>query len=193
MSIIKVIDGEKRVVANVSITDHSQLTGREAYGAHPISAIRKLPEKLHELKEACQILDGKIAAHDGEVDTELLNLRTELQQLTSEVQNVIDNTKGISLVEDVENKGKLTFTNYNGEVLNVQGGFLPDNTTLKLTEQDTLELKNKPDEQTIITDNGKIYATAIKDKSGTITPANIIALEDKLDETFDGITATIDE
>ena len=68
MAIVKEIDGKKKVIADQSVVDHSQLTGTQAYGAHPISAIRKLPEKLHALKEADKELSDRITAHDEEVD-----------------------------------------------------------------------------------------------------------------------------
>ena len=50
MAIYKKIKGKDVKVADVPITDHNQLDGRDAYGAHPISAIRNLPEKLTGLK-----------------------------------------------------------------------------------------------------------------------------------------------
>lgn len=54
MSIYKKINGKDKKVADNSVIDHSQLTGRESLNAHPISAIRKLPEKLTILKSKLQ-------------------------------------------------------------------------------------------------------------------------------------------
>lgn len=50
MAIYKKIDGKDRQIANNSIITHNQLEGRDVYGAHKISAIRGLPEKLTLLK-----------------------------------------------------------------------------------------------------------------------------------------------
>ena len=50
MSIKKKVNGTEQEIANKSVIDHSQLDNRDAYGAHPISAIRKLPEKLSKLQ-----------------------------------------------------------------------------------------------------------------------------------------------
>lgn len=218
MSIIKVVNGEKKVIANVSVTDHSQLSGREAYGAHPISAIRKLPEKLYELKEKTVELENKIAAHDSEVDLQLEELTAQINAKIDEVNLLIENNQDlienalsdataeadtrldaleegvqkVSLIEDAENKGKLTFTNYNGESVNVQGGFLPDDITLQLTEEDSLELKNKPDEETIITDNGKIYATAIKDNGNSLTASEYNSFKESTTNTIESTIDALD-
>ena len=77
MAIHKKIDGEDRVVANKSIIDHNELSGREAYGSHPISAIRKLPEKLHALKEKDAELEQKLAEHDTEADKAIEQLKEQ--------------------------------------------------------------------------------------------------------------------
>lgn len=60
MAIIKKYNNEEKVIANKSIIDHSQLSNRDAYGSHPISAIRKLPEKLTDLKEKDKDLQTQI-------------------------------------------------------------------------------------------------------------------------------------
>ena len=51
MTLIKKYNDKPEVIANKSVIDHNQLTNREQYGAHPISAIRGLPEKLTKLKK----------------------------------------------------------------------------------------------------------------------------------------------
>ena len=62
MALYKKIKGQDTKIADNSIVDHSQLTGRDAYGAHPISAIRKLPEKLTTINTRLKNLeDGKVS------------------------------------------------------------------------------------------------------------------------------------
>ena len=59
MALYRKIKGQDTKVADNGIIDHSQLTGRDSYGAHPISAIRKLPEKLTELKSKSKEIEDK--------------------------------------------------------------------------------------------------------------------------------------
>lgn len=59
MPIYKKINNKDVKVADNKILDHSELSGREAYGAHPISAIRNLPEKLSMLKGITQEIQSK--------------------------------------------------------------------------------------------------------------------------------------
>ena len=193
MAIVKEIDGKKKVIADQSVVDHSQLTGTQAYGAHPISAIRKLPEKLHALKEADKELSDRITAHDEEVDAVVEKVNETLDtivntadELAQKVDGSIEKSQGIKLEEDTENKGRLVFTDYEGNETSVQGGFLTDNETIELNSENLITLKkvfiddtligdgrndsaigikNLPDEQSIKTDldNNKIFAVGIKD------------------------------
>ena len=193
MAIVKEIDGKKKVIADQSVVDHSQLTGTQAYGAHPISAIRKLPEKLHALKEADKELSDRITAHDEEVDAIVEKVNETLDTivntadaLAQKVDSSIEKSQGIKLEEDTENKGRLVFTDYEGNETSVQGGFLTDNETIELNSENLITLKkvfiddtligdgrngsaigikNLPDEQSIKTDldNNKIFAVGIKD------------------------------
>ena len=50
MAIYKKVNGKIKKFAENSVIDHNQLSNRDQYGAHSISAIRKLPEKLTALK-----------------------------------------------------------------------------------------------------------------------------------------------
>ena len=193
MAIVKEIDGKKKVIADQSVVDHSQLTGTQAYGAHPISAIRKLPEKLHALKEKDEELSNRITAHDEEVDAIVEKVNETLDTivntadaLAQKVDSSIEKSQGIKLEEDAENKGRLVFTDYEGNQTSVQGGFLTDNETIELNSENLITLKkvfiddtligdgrngsaigikNLPDEQSIKTDldNNKIFAVGIKD------------------------------
>lgn len=208
MAIYKKIDGKDQIVANKSIVSHEQLSGREAYGAHPISAIRKLPEKLHALKEKDDELSNRITAHDEEVDREVAridqeakdlrdDLNTEIQNRVDEIQRVEDNANQIKLIEDQENKGKLLFTDYNGDETSVQGGFLPDEDTLSLNENNEMILKKvHTDTDTIIGDgitSNKISAIAIKDEDGVITPKNIRDKHTLIDQTISNLTQNTEQ
>ncbi len=105
MAIYKKINNKDVKVADNKITDHNQLTGRDAFSSHPISAIRHLPEKLTTLK-------NKSIANEQA-------------------------TKNITLTEG--DNGTLIFTNYKGEETVVQGGYLPDDETIKLEEKISYE------------------------------------------------------
>jgi hypothetical protein len=224
MSILKKIDGKDQVIANKSIIDHSQLSGTKAYGCHPISAIRQLPEKLADLKakykyfgELIEELEFKINNVDVEIDDKVLDLKKADEEFQLELERVESQAQQIKLVESTENKGQLDFTNFDGETVSVQGGFLPDYDTLTLNsenemilnkvyvDQDTLlgigtqetpiELKNKPDEETIITDseNNLIYATSIKDDIGSVSPQSIRDFEEYVDEELNEINSDLVE
>ena len=130
MAIVKEIDGKKKVIADQSVVDHSQLTGTQAYGAHPISAIRKLPGKLHALKEADKELSDRITAHDEEVDAIVEKVNETLDTivntadaLAQKVDSSIEKSQGIKLEEDAENKGRLVFTDYEGNETDVPGAY----------------------------------------------------------------------
>lgn len=182
MSIIKVIDGEKRVIANVSITDHSQLTGREAYGAHPISAIRKLPEKLYDLKQENEATRQSVLGFETAIDTNRAGIAAEIEARTSEIERVENTTKTINIVEDTENKGKLLFTNYDGETTAIQGGFLPDEDTITLVNNE-MSLKQVYTDDTMSgkgTSEDPLTAVAISDGTTKYTPGDIKTTVDNI-------------
>ena len=198
MAIIKKIDDKNIKLAENSIIDHSQLSGRDAYGAHPISAIRKLPEKLSALKKKDEEHDNAISEINEdivEINEEIVNLQNKDAELTNNIAEVKRHARQISINYDKENK-EVTFTNYDGGtnsfiVPKVDEDTLTyrdtDHITLKkvYTDEETisglgtsespLEITNKPDELTIITDtnNAQIYAGAIRDDVGVITPQDI--------------------
>ena len=149
MSIEKLVNGEKEIFANKSVIDHSQLSGTQSYGCHPISAIRKLPEKLTKLKEK----DAEIQANITEVSSTITNIEnninnridnintkieelyiSQLQNDTNELGATISNVENkTSKIDIVDNKDtKLIFTNYNGEQKTIQTGALPDEENLTL-------------------------------------------------------------
>ncbi len=193
MSIVKKVDGKNITFADKPIIDHNQLIGRENYGAHPISAIRKLPEKLTEIKNKIVELEDKSGVTQEYVDTKDRDTLTTATTYTdSHIENVnekitIIETKaeGINLAE---NQGELTFTNYNGEQTSFRSGYEVDNDTIQL-KNDKISLKKiytdntlegvgteenpllvNIDNTTIIkTAEGKLHATALSTTAGTLT------------------------
>lgn len=198
MAIIKKVDNKNIVLADTPKIDHSQLSGTNSYGAHPISAIRKLPEKLTALKKKDEEHDNQISDINkdiGEINEEIVNLHNKDVELTNNIAEVKRHARQISINYDEENK-EVTFTNYDGGtnsfvVPKVDEDTLTyrdtDHITLKKvyvdeetisglgTSESPLEITNKPDELTIITDknNAQIYAGAIRDDAGVITPQDI--------------------
>lgn len=198
MAIIKKVDNKNIVLADTPKIDHSQLSGTNSYGAHPISAIRKLPEKLSALKKKDEEIDSKIEDINEditEINSDIKDLQNKDAELANNIAEVKRHARQISINYDEENK-EVTFTNYDGGtnsfiVPKVDEDTLTykdtDHITLKkvYTDEETisglgtsespLEITNKPDELTIITDknNAQIYAGAIRDDAGVITPQDI--------------------
>ena len=118
MALVKKIDNEKRVIANKSIIDHSQLTGRDSYGAHPISAIRKLPEKLSALQNK-KVDKDQIASEEAPGLVWAYNIGQDNYIWFRDPKQVI--------VEEIENdQGGITYqigatTNYQTQE-NISGG-----------------------------------------------------------------------
>ena len=191
MAIKKVIDGKLVTIADKSITDHSQLTGTQAYGCHPISAIRKLPEKLHELKSTderlAEELDSKIATATRltllvqEKANQLNDTLIEANRVIQEIKNDINR---INLSVD---GSTVTFIDVNNNSQSFRVGSDVDNDTIKTdangritlkkvytneeftgdgTELNSLQLKTKPDNSSIVINNNKYEARAIKDSNG---------------------------
>ena len=174
MSIRKKVDGEIKEVANKSIIDHSQLTNRDAYGAHPISAIRKLPEKLYALKEKNDktqkdLDEHKTAATEKFAELDAVNERQDKkdQEIISKVDYVEQHSQQIKTT--VDNELKLKFRNYDGESKTFRTGYLPDNINLN--------------EEPIETESGEITYEAIKRDE----------LEPENEQYTDDATLTLDE
>ena len=207
MAIIKKIDDQNKVLAENTKIDHSQLSGTNSYGAHPISAIRKLPEKLSALKKKDEELTQMIEDHNTEADIKIQELEKKDIELTQRTDDIEAHAKQINLT--VDENYELEFTNYDGQVTNFRSGHLMDEdtittrnedgidkitlkkvyhdeTTLKGlgTQADPLAIKYPVDENTLITDqeNGNIYATAIRDDQGKITPQGIREINNHLDQ-----------
>ena len=216
MAIIKKIDGKDIKLAENSIIDHSQLSGRDAYGAHPISAIRKLPEKLSALKKKDEEHDNAISKINEdivEINEEITNLHNKDSELTNTISEVRRHAEQID-VEYNEEEKELTFVNYNGgsksftlpkvdeDTLTYKDidkitlkKIYHDETTLKGlgTEEDPLAIKYPVDEDTIITDqeNGNIYAAAIKDDQSKITPEDIRNKNEQTESELERLDTTI--
>ena len=212
MAIIKKIDDQNKVLAENTKIDHSQLSGTNSYGAHPISAIRKLPEKLSALKKKDEELTQMIEDHNTEADIKIQELEKKDIELTQRTDDIEAHAKQINLT--VDENYELEFTNYDGQVTNFRSGHLMDEdtittrnedgidkitlkkvyhdeTTLKGlgTQADPLAIKYPADEDTIITDqeNGYIYSTAIKDDKGKITPQDIRDSNESYDNQIEEI------
>ena len=212
MAIIKKIDDQNKVLAENTKIDHSQLSGTNSYGAHPISAIRKLPEKLSALKKKDEELTQMIEDHNTEADIKIQELEKKDIELTQRTDDIEAHAKQINLT--VDENYELEFTNYDGQITNFRSGHLMDEdtittrnedgidkitlkkvyhdeTTLKGlgTQADPLAIKYPADEVTIITDqeNGYIYSTAIKDDKGKITPQDIRDSNESYDNQIEEI------
>lgn len=218
MAIIKKIDDQNKVLAENTKIDHSQLSGTNSYGAHPISAIRKLPEKLSALKKKDEELTQMIEDHNTEADIKIQELEKKDIELTQRTDDIEAHAKQINLT--VDENYELEFTNYDGQITNFRSGHLMDEdtittrnedgidkitlkkvyhdeTTLKGlgTQADPLAIKYPVDENTIITDqeNGNIYATAIRDDQGKITPQYIRESNESYDNQIKEINNYLDQ
>lgn len=218
MAIIKKIDDQNKVLAENTKIDHSQLSGTNSYGAHPISAIRKLPEKLSALKKKDEELTQMIEDHNTEADIKIQELEKKDIELTQRIDDIEAHAKQINLT--VDENYELEFTNYDGQVTNFRSGHLMDEdtittrkedgidkitlkkvyhdeTTLKGlgTQADPLAIKYPVDENTLITDqeNGYIYSTAIKDDKGKITPQDIRNSKESYDNQITKINNYLDQ
>lgn len=209
MAIYKKINNKDIKVAENSIIDHSQLTNRDGYNAHPISAIRNLPEKLTDLKnrsiENSEAIQQNSKAISDNADairsntSSIDNLNTALNNVSDALDREIikradDDTaiqnkaKGISLTAQVDASdnptGKLLFKDYDGVTTEVQGGFLPDDDTIELTNNKLALKKVYVDSDTIIGDGSssvdKLNAKAIKDINGTITVSDIVDMNQEI-------------
>lgn len=239
MAIIRVINGKQELLANVSITSHEQLQGRDSYGCHPISAIRKLPEKLHDIKlehetltedlnakyteinetittakdelitytntkvseltdlhnNSLTNLDKAIDAEISRIDTSISDLQTSTDNrftdlitlhdtdkaeldstistleinLTDSINIVKQGAQDINVSEHPTESGKLLFTDYSGNQLAFRSGYMPDNSTITLTDDDTLQ------------------AVAISDGVSTWTPESLQAFYASSEERFTDI------
>ena len=151
MAIIKKVDNKNIVLADTPKIDHSQLSGTNSYGAHPISAIRKLPEKLSALKKKDEEHDNQISNINediGEINEEIVNLHNKDVELTNNIAEVKRHARQISINYDEENK-EVTFTNYDG---GTNSFVVPkvDEDTLTYRDTDHITLKKVyVDEETI--------------------------------------------
>lgn len=213
MALIKKYNGKPEVIANKSVIDHNQLANRDQYGAHSISAIRKLPEKLTQLKNKDIELDKNIETINEtlkEHESNIKNNSDNISELNNKLDLDIEASKGISLkeVEDEQGSptGKLNFTDYKGNEIEVQGGFLADEDTIQIKDN-KIALKKVYTDSTTLIGNGsdeenKLSAKAIKDENGLVTVSRINNIQREIDaiegtggylNPYDFETATPDE
>lgn len=116
MAIYKKINGKVEKFAENSVIDHNQLANRDQYGAHSISAIRKLPEKLTSLKNK-----------DIEQDELIKENSDHITSNTSKINEVEQKAKGINVEQKT---GSFDFTDYEGNTTNIKTGYEVDDTTI---------------------------------------------------------------
>jgi len=184
MGIVKKVDNQIKEIANKSVIDHSQLSNRNAYGAHSIDAIRKLPEKLTSLKDKDTYLDTKIDAEITsriEADNVLqTNINLEEAARIAKDSEIERKAKQIN-IEEINGTGKLRFYNYGRENhgVEIQAGFLPDNDTLELVgEEENKKLALKGvyvDGKTIVGTGARPFDVHVEDKE--IDSSSIISFE----------------
>ena len=105
-------------------------------------------------------------------------LNQDVAQLKSDVSDINTKASGIKLEEDEVNKGKLIFTDFEGIQTPVQGGFLPDDDTIKLTSQNTLALKQIYKDSNTLTGEGNsanspLSVKAIQENGIRISASNL--------------------
>ena len=88
-------------------------------------------------------------------------LNEDVAQLKSDVSDINRKASGIKLEEDQVNKGKLIFTDFEGGTTPVQGGFLPDDDTIKLTSKDELAIKKVYVDSNTMSGDGASSNTAL--------------------------------
>lgn len=201
MTLIKKYNDKPEVIANKSVIDHNQLANREQYGAHPISAIRGLPEKLTKLKDK-----------DNELEEKIETTSSNLSNLTEKVDEVESNAKKINIVENTED-GTFTFTNYGAtDSKTIQSGYQPDEDTLTLlndskkmtlkqvhtdTSLDGIGTQANPllvnIDNTTITKrtDGKLEAISLKTNGGTISGVTVKEELDSLNKDVGDLTTQL--
>lgn len=175
MSIQRLFNNKNKVIANKSVIDHNELANRDQYGCHTIQAIRKLPEKLTELKNRDLELTEKIDTASSELESQL----EAIEANANAINEVKENAQKIDIIENQED-GTFTFTNYNGESKTIQSGYQPDEDTLILTEDDKLAL-NKVYVDTELIGTGtkdnvlrlNLGSTIIKDNLGSLNSTGL--------------------
>ena len=126
MAIYKKVNGKIEKFAENSVIDHNQLSNRDQYGAHSISAIRKLPEKLTALKNK-----------DSEQD-ELIKENSD--NITTNSNKINEVEAGAKRINVEEGTGSFTFTPYEGDPKVIKTGYEVDGTTI-VVENDKYVVK----------------------------------------------------
>lgn len=119
MSIYKKIDGKDVKVAENNVIDHNQLSGRESYNAHPISAIRNLPEKLTNLKNVTKDIQTKAGQINLEPNDDGTFTFTNYDGEQSTIQGGYQPDGSTIQLREIDSKEKLTAVG-----LKTQGGVI---------------------------------------------------------------------
>ena len=178
MGVYKKYNGKDELISNTSIIDHSQLTGTEHYGCHPISAIRKLPEKLTKLKDKSAEIEEKAKRIDIKENADSTFTFTNYENEQKTIQSGFlpdDDTLGL-----VNNKMTLKKV-YSDTTINGVG-----------TKEEPLSVN--VDNSTIKQDeNNKIYAESLKTEQGIISGENIRSELESLNEDLTAVETTVQE
>lgn len=211
MSIARKVNGECKTFAERTVVDHSQLSGTEGYGCHPISAIRKLPEKLTALKNADSELATRVSAIENNLET--LSGSTVTQSQITESQQSIDSVETQAKLIDVSVSGDtVTFSNYDKNKTSFRIGNDVDNDTIALTNGaislnkvyvssntfSGLGTSSSPltlniDDSTIKVKNNALYANGLYDSEldETLTVADIKNKNDSQDLALSNLSDTL--
>lgn len=167
MSIIKKVDGKEIDFTKQPIIEHNKLEGRDNYGAHSISAIRKLPEKLSNLKKRLEDLESVASVSaDFVKEQDRINKR-----------EIEEKAKQINISTSEENENELLFTNYDGNTTTFRSGHEVDDKSIELKDE-KLTVK-------------RIYTTSNLEGLGTEeSPLNVKIDNNTIIETDSGIQST---
>ena len=215
MAIKKVINGKLRTIVEDGVTHHNDLEGRDEYGCHPISAIRKLPEKLYELKQSISSLTEEINQKINAAENVTRNVLANTEHLDLELNNtntiINEIEQSINKIKLEVNGSTVTFTDSNNNPQSFRVGSDVDDDTIKTdangritlkkvytneefigngSELNSLQLKTKPDNSSIVINNNKYEARAIKDSNGNSFTYQDIANQNTANQnTFNSIQA----
>ena len=178
MSVYKKYNGKDELISNTSIIDHSQLSGTEHYGCHPISAIRKLPEKLTKLKDKSAEIEEKAKRIDIKENEDSTFTFTNYEGDQKTIQSgFLPDDDTIGLVNN-----KMTLKKVYSD------------TTIKGVGTKEEPLSVNIDNSTIKQDeNNKIFAESLKTDSGTISGENIKSELESLNEDLTTVENTVKE
>ena len=146
MSVIRRKDNKNFVIAT-KIIDHSELQNRDSYNCHPMSAITNLVSSITGLENRLKAVENSVASlpRDEEVrkdlSTEISNRQYASEELSLRIDDEEEKVLRINLQEDNENPGKLLFTDGNNVSTSLRSGYVPDDISVGLNNNDQLIVK----------------------------------------------------